>query len=677
MSSIAQSVQVHIDPTEDEDADGVDIGKKHKLGHLRVDMQGNVTFKRLPITQLVEALQLGIQYTVGGLQAKAAHDVLYQDFLTVEIIHFPKEGTKTTPAHRFNDFTIRSYAPVAFRHFRELFNIKPDEFLYSICKPLRELKNPGASGSLFYLTSDDEFILKTVQKKEAEFLKCLLPGYYMNVTQNPRTLLPKFFGLYCYQGDNKNIRITVMNNLIPSYLQMHETYDLKGSTYRRRANSAERRKDSPTWKDLDFMERHPDGLLLDVETYNALAKTVQRDCRVLESFRIMDYSFLIGVHHVGASTESGGDRATANLMLTPSEQTSVQPKRMMYSTPMDTIQVEFDEHNKPDDHLVKSGGIPARTAQGQRLLLYVGIIDILQSYHIRKKLEHTFKSVLTDGNQISVTNPSFYSERFQRFLFSTVFKKATPNLSENPISLRESPVKRRSRLSKMLQTPEPDKEIIQTPTIMRNTRDGANTSPMARRSFEITPFHLHQSAASSPKPTANTKAYRNNMPLYASPTSSAGTRVANSYITSYCSSPPSTHTNTFIRRPDTENNKHDSSTTIYSSSHQSDSLYNEPTKRHAAKIVTTSFNHRMKKMHSPSYNRKATRTSSIHQDQDDQVPRQILLPIGGGIVGKLASSATNISYHDSCLQPSPKHRNPSGSVIHDEMIDPYIIRTRL
>lgn len=45
----------------------------------------------------------------------------------------------------------------------------------------------------------------------------------------------------------------------------------------------------------------------------------------------------------------------------------------------------------------RTGGIPARTASGQKLLLYVGIIDILQSYHIRKKLEHTFKSVLTDG----------------------------------------------------------------------------------------------------------------------------------------------------------------------------------------------------------------------------------------------------------------------------------------
>jgi 1-phosphatidylinositol-4-phosphate 5-kinase len=71
-----------------------------------------------------------------------------------------------------------------------------------------------------------------------------------------------------------------MNNLIPSHVQMHEKYDLKGSTYKRRANSVERRKDSPTWKDLDFMERHPDGLLLDMETYNALVKTVQRDCRV-------------------------------------------------------------------------------------------------------------------------------------------------------------------------------------------------------------------------------------------------------------------------------------------------------------------------------------------------------------------------------------------------------------
>ncbi len=48
-----------------------------------------------------------------------------------------------------------------------------------VYKPLVELSNPGASGSVFYLTEDDEFIVKTVQHKEADFLQKLLPGYYM------------------------------------------------------------------------------------------------------------------------------------------------------------------------------------------------------------------------------------------------------------------------------------------------------------------------------------------------------------------------------------------------------------------------------------------------------------------------------------------------------------------
>ena len=46
-------------------------------------------------------------------------------------------------------------------------------------EPLEELVNSGASGSLFYVTNDDEFVVKTVQHKEAEFLQKLLPGYYL------------------------------------------------------------------------------------------------------------------------------------------------------------------------------------------------------------------------------------------------------------------------------------------------------------------------------------------------------------------------------------------------------------------------------------------------------------------------------------------------------------------
>ena len=127
---------------------------------------------------------------------------------------------------------------MAFRYFRDLFGIPPDDFMMSICnEAMVELSNPGASGSIFYLTNDDEFILKTVSMKEAEFLQKLLPGYYMNLQQNPRTTLPKFFGMFCYQCNQKNIRLVVMNNLLPSSIKLHLKFDLKGSTYKRKVGT--------------------------------------------------------------------------------------------------------------------------------------------------------------------------------------------------------------------------------------------------------------------------------------------------------------------------------------------------------------------------------------------------------------------------------------------------------
>lgn len=185
-----------------------------------------------------------------------------------------------------------------------------------------ELSNPGASGSIFYLTEDGEFIIKTVQHKEAEFLTKLLPGYYMNLNENPRTLLPKYFGLYNYQCGGKNIRLIVMNNLLPSSIKIHEKYDLKGSTYKRKAGKSERRKESPTFKDLDFIERHSDGILLEPDTYNTLTKIISRDCRVLESFKIMDYSLLVGVHNVDLAKR---EKRVCFLILSVFKQTSTLP----------------------------------------------------------------------------------------------------------------------------------------------------------------------------------------------------------------------------------------------------------------------------------------------------------------------------------------------------------------
>ncbi|XP_053621692.1 phosphatidylinositol 4-phosphate 5-kinase type-1 gamma-like isoform X2 [Plodia interpunctella] len=464
------------------------ISKVHKsdrkIGHRRVGEGGEITYKKIQSSQIMGSIQLGIQHAIGGLASKPERDLLMQDFMTVETTNFPHEGSNHTPAHHYSEFKFKTYAPIAFRYFRDLFGIQPDDFLMSMCSaPLRELSNPGASGSIFYLTNDDEFIIKTVQHKEGEFLQKLLPGYYLNLDQNPRTLLPKFFGLYCYQCNSKNVRLVAMNNILPSSVKLHQKYDLKGSTYKRKANKSERTKASPTYKDLDFMEHHAEGILLEADTYTALIKTMQRDCRVLESFKIMDYSLLVGIHNLDEAqrekiearrrTDSGhsdGDdeprRGLNRTRLDPGKEDfgahvkrtqSINRQRLVaHSTAMESIQAESEPIDEEDD--VPPGGIPARNARGERLLLFLGIIDILQSYRLRKKLEHTWKSMIHDGDTVSVHRPSFYAQRFLDFMGKTVFKKIPsldlPEIKGNHrkfrtlvtsyIALKHSPSKRKS-----------------------------------------------------------------------------------------------------------------------------------------------------------------------------------------------------------------------------------------
>ncbi|XP_013176522.1 PREDICTED: phosphatidylinositol 4-phosphate 5-kinase type-1 gamma isoform X1 [Papilio xuthus] len=469
------------------------ISKVHKsdrkIGHRRVGEGGEITYKKIQSSQIMASIQLGIQHAIGGLASKPERDLLMQDFMTVETTNFPHEGSNHTPAHHYSEFKFKTYAPIAFRYFRDLFGIQPDDFLMSMSSaPLRELSNPGASGSIFYLTNDDEFIIKTVQHKEGEFLQKLLPGYYLNLDQNPRTLLPKFFGLYCYQCNSKNVRLVAMNNLLPSSVKLHQKYDLKGSTYKRKASKTERQKNSPTYKDLDFMEYHPEGIFLEADTYNALIKTMQRDCRVLESFKIMDYSLLVGIHNLDEAqrektearkrTESGQsdgeddvEPKSSGLNRTRSEQgkedfgmqvkrtQSINRQRLVaHSTAMESIQAESEPIDEEED--VPPGGIPARNARGERLLLFLGIIDILQSYRLRKKLEHTWKSMIHDGDTVSVHRPSFYAQRFLDFMGKTVFKKIPsldlPEIKGNHrkfrtlvtsyigLTLKHSPSKRKS-----------------------------------------------------------------------------------------------------------------------------------------------------------------------------------------------------------------------------------------
>lgn len=59
---------------------------------------------------------------------------------------------------------------------------------------------------------------------------------------------------------------------------------------------------------------------------------------------------------------------------------------------------------------------PSRTGETYEVVLYFGIIDILQDYDISKKLEHAYKSLQVDPTSISAVDPKLYSKRFRDFI---------------------------------------------------------------------------------------------------------------------------------------------------------------------------------------------------------------------------------------------------------------------
>lgn len=67
-----------------------------------------------------------------------------------------------------------------YRCLRELFQVDPADYMLAICgnDALREFSSPGKSGSFFYLTQDDRFMIKTVKKSEVK-VSCFPFSHYV------------------------------------------------------------------------------------------------------------------------------------------------------------------------------------------------------------------------------------------------------------------------------------------------------------------------------------------------------------------------------------------------------------------------------------------------------------------------------------------------------------------
>ncbi|KAK4535130.1 hypothetical protein CDCA_CDCA04G1155 [Cyanidium caldarium] len=404
------------------------LAARTRRGNFQI-RHGEVIFKGHRSYYLMMQIKMGIKHSVEQ-QAHVPHrNLMMADFEVTHRVPFPAFGSPDTPPVE-KRFTFKDYAPMVFRELRHRFSISTGSYLSSLCgeEALREATTPGKSGSLFYYSSDDRFIIKTVSKPEARMLLSILPQYYFHMTKNPESLITRFFGLHRITTHRlglrrRRIRLVVMSNFLPTRTAIHVRYDLKGSTHGRQtlpeaqalrwpcfaparaavdatehesgSRAATGRAEWPlkSWcngqprKDLDFYRDGSGPIAIDRRLRSRMLNQIDIDCLFLESVRIMDYSFLLGLHRLE------------------------RPAVTAAAQPLTAHAIQTATGSKP------RGSWIGVTAHGELVRIFFGVIDILDRYNAEKQLEHWWKArMLCLDDSISVIEPNSYAQRFRNFL---------------------------------------------------------------------------------------------------------------------------------------------------------------------------------------------------------------------------------------------------------------------
>lgn len=391
----------------------------------------------------------GIRVSVSRTNAKLDRPLTDADFEAKQKSTFDIAGNELVPSAKY-DFKFKDYAPWVFRHLRARFGLDPADYLMSLTGKyiLSELGSPGKSGSFFYFSRDYKYIIKTIHHAEHKFLRKILKDYFKHVTENPNTLLSQFYGLHRVKMPyGKKIHFVVMNNLFPPHRDIHQTFDLKGSTIGRDYREEDLDKNPrATLKDLNWLRRHR-HLELGLQKKKMFLEQLQKDVRLLQKLQIMDYSLLVGIHDLQRGNEEnlrdktlrvfnpGGEHSREDpssvLLRTPSKLENARKARELRQmvkserpVPMGETSSRMPdelEHNQSRVGFVfnqDDGGFRATHEDNTPAdeIYYLGVIDCLTHYGIIKKLENFWKGLSGDRTQISALPPHEYGERFINFI---------------------------------------------------------------------------------------------------------------------------------------------------------------------------------------------------------------------------------------------------------------------
>ncbi|KAJ8604431.1 hypothetical protein CTAYLR_000882 [Chrysophaeum taylorii] len=233
-------------------------------------------------------------------------------------------------------------------------------------------------GGVFLISRDGRFILKQESAGAVSEL-CRIASDYARYVEDDRSLLPRYVGAYTVAcGDTSHW--VVMNNVLDVPFRRVAVYDLKGSTAGRKAPSG-----AATLKDVDA--HHAD--LASRRSSRAIER-LDKDTAFLEQNDLLDYSLLVGVFE------------TRRIFFSPATWFFWFRRRRGRRRGVIALRRRRRRHPLKTDHLV------------------LGLIDVLQTWDVAKKIEFVCRGAVHGFDAISAVPPHRYRHRFLAFIKTTL-----------------------------------------------------------------------------------------------------------------------------------------------------------------------------------------------------------------------------------------------------------------
>ena len=248
------------------------------------------------------------------------------------------------------------------------------------------LGSTGKSGSFFFYSQDNKYLIKAIPQREYKSFKRILENYYFHLKAHKNSLITRIYGLhkihfYKHSKFKKTLYICVMENILANFDKNTVLYDLKGSTYKRSIEEEE--KSSAPFKDNDFLKNN-DKIVINKNKKMEILDIIKFDVDFLKKNGLIDYSLLIAIPK----------------KYNPSMQSNLS-----------NISKIFDPDERNDKEYTR-----ILDDCGYR----IGIIDFLTRFTCSKRVEYLSKRFVC-GRGVSCIPPNYYGNRFYDFVSRNVF----------------------------------------------------------------------------------------------------------------------------------------------------------------------------------------------------------------------------------------------------------------